>query len=52
MDVSQNTDTILIDDKKQSDITEDQIVCIYPEHERNGVTVFFDNYKSLEEICI
>ena len=52
MDVSQNTDTILIDDKKQSDITGDQIVCIYPAHERNGVTVFFDNYKSLEEICI
>ena len=52
MDVSQNTDTILIDDKKQSDITEDQIVCIYPEHERNGVTVSFDNYRSLEDICI
>ena len=52
MDVSRSTDSILIDDKKQSDITGDQIVCIYPEHESNGVTVFFDNYKSLEEICI
>ena len=52
MDVSQNTDTISIDDKKPSDMTDDKIVCIYPEHERNGVTVFFDDYKSLEGICI
>jgi hypothetical protein len=53
MDVSQNDDTIVIDDKNQSeDPADDQVVCIYPEHQSNGVTVRLNDYESLEDICI
>ena len=52
MDVSLKDGTIVIDEKKQHVLIDDQIVCIYPEHQRNGVTLFFDDYKSLKDICI
>jgi hypothetical protein len=53
MAVSESDNIILIGEKQLSDgLLDSTIVCIYPEHEKNGVTVRLIDYETLEEICI
>jgi hypothetical protein len=51
MDVTQNDNIIDVEKEPCEDIP-DVIVCIYPEHETNAVTVSLNDYGTLEDICI
>jgi hypothetical protein len=51
MDATQKGEVIDVEKELVQDIPDD-VVCIYPDGEKNAVTVRLDDYRTLEEICI